>query len=120
MDGYTVWRNLVGPTFAALSTALALTASLYISFDEQGREWIDDQPGILVFFFFPVLLSLGGLQASRHPTLDGKAWLATAAILLLLFCIIALFTIGIYFFPAFLALAVAAGAHVVLARSAKR
>ena len=112
-----MWRNVVGPIFAALSTALAVTASLYISFDKQGREWIDDQPGILVFFFFPVLISLAGLRASRRPTLDGKAWLATAAILLMLFSIIALFTIGIYFFPAFLALAVAAGAHFALARS---
>ena len=112
-----MWRNVVGPIFAALSTALAVTASLYILSLEKAQARIDDQPGILVFYFFPVLLSLAGLQASRYPTIDGKAWLATVAILLLLFCIIALFTIGIYFFPAFLALAVAAGAHLILARS---
>ena len=115
-----MWRNVVGPMFAALSTALAVTASLYILSLEKAQARIDDQPAILVFYFFPVLLSLAGLQASRYPTLDGKAWLATAAILLLLFCFLFVFTIGFLFFPAFLALAVAALAHVVLARGARR
>ena len=115
-----MWRNLVGPIFAALSTALAVTASLSILFLEKAREEIAERPGILVFYFFPVLFSLAGLQASRYATPAGKAWLVTAAGLLLLFCILFLFTIGFLFFPAFLALAVAALAHVVLARSARR
>ena len=106
-------RNVVVPILAALSTALAVTASLYISvFWEPGREEILDAPGFLVFYFFPVLISLGGLQASRYPTRAGKAWLTIAAILLLYFCFVALFTIGIFFFPALVPLAVAAvGAH---------
>ena len=112
-----MWRNVVGPIFAALSTALAVTASLFILSLEKAQERIDDQPGILVFYFFPVLISLAGLQASRYPTRVGKAWLLSAAGFLLLFCILALFTIGFLFFPAFLALAVAAGAHHALARS---
>ena len=112
-----MWRNVVGPMFAALSTALALTASLFISFCAEGREEIAERPGILVFYFFRVLFSLAGLQASRYATPAGKAWLVTAAGLLLLFCILFLFTIGFLFFPAFLALAVAAGAHFALARS---
>jgi hypothetical protein len=113
-----MWRNWVSPALAALGNAYAFGIALYMSaWWGPGREEIEEGgPGWLVFYFFPMVFTIWAFAASRIPTTAGTAGLAIATFLLFVFCFATLFTIGPFFVPALITLAVATVAHALLSR----
>jgi len=113
-----MWRNRVGPALAALSNAYAFGIALYISvWWGPGREEIEEGgPSWLAFYFFPMVFTIWAFAASRIPTTAGTVGVAITTFLLFVFCFATLFTIGPFFVPALITLAVATVAHALLAR----
>ena len=68
--------------------------------------------GVMWVLAFPAVLSALGLMASFLTTLFSKIILWAAAVLLVFFSVATSFSVGIYYYPATLALLLAAVLHV--------
>ncbi len=119
-------RNRIAKGLAGVSLLLASAALLFLAFwpysyqsqtmsadggvvDESSASLIEENGmGVLVWLIIPVVMCLVAFLATLSRIRGGKVIIWAMAILLLLFGLVSIFSIGAFYLPAALALIIAA------------
>ncbi len=119
-------RNRIAKRLAGVSLLLANAALLFLAFwpysyqsqtmstdggvvDETSASLIEENGmGVLVWLFIPVIMCLVAFLVTLSRIRGGKVIMWAMAVLLLLFGLVSIFSIGAFYLPAALALIIAA------------